>query len=332
MDSGPARRLLPLFGLVPAPETPALPPLPGSPERCVERFACADAEGRAWLLERLAPAQAPRREQIARLLCALCAADPELARLVPAYRPLADGNFVLRIATGPDAGCWQLSPLIAHVPLPRPGYLDQSWRGEAVAGLLLRLQAAGGSLPAPLTPQAPSADLPAYAHELFASIATHRPGLLPRLTPLRAHVDTLPELLAAQPVALVHGDLHPLNILWGAGPQEPVLSAPPIRALIDWEFAGRGPALYDAANCIGCAAFEGPSALSGGFVRGLVRGLALSPGQSHLLAATVPATRLGWLSEWLRKGDAEMLEMELDYLDILLELGPDRLSGIWLNC
>lgn len=233
---------------------------------------------------------------------------------------------MLRVHTGPDAGCWQLSPLVAHVPLPRPGYLDQRWRGEAVARLLLRLQAAASALPAHLIPQAPSADLPAYAHELFTSIATHRPELLPRLAPLRASLHALPELLAAQPFSLVHGDLHPLNILWGAGPQDAM------RALIDWEFAGRGPALYDAANCVGCAAFEDPSGLSRGFVMGLVRGLALPPGQLRLLAAMLPATRLGWLSEWLRKGDGEMLEMELDYLEILLALGPDKLASLWMDC
>lgn len=235
---------------------------------------------------------------------------------------------MLRLEGGPDAGFWQLSPLVGHVPLPRPGYLDHAWRGEAVARLLRRLQrsqAAGSALPAPL---APCADLPAHGHELFASIAAHRPDILPRLAPLRACLDALPGLLAAQPSTLVHGDLHPLNILWGAGPQD---SGQPIRALIDWEFAGTGPALYDAANCLGCAAFEDPSGLSRGFVMGLVKGLHLSPDQTRLLAATLPATRLGWLSEWLRKGDAEMLEMELDYLDILLELGPDKLASIWLK-
>lgn len=327
-QASPAPRLLPLFGLAPALRPTVLPAPPGSPERCLKRFACADSQGRAWLLERLAPAQAPRREEIARLLSGLRAADPELARLIPAYRTLAEGNFVLQLDGGPDAGCWQLSPLVAHAPLPRPGYLDQAWRGEAVARLLARLQTAGNSLPALLTPQAPCADLPAYGQALFTSIAAHRADLLPRLAPLRTFLDTLPELLSAQHVALVHGDLHPLNILWGAGPPEP---GQPIHALIDWEFAGRGPALYDAANCVGCAAFEGPSGLSGGFVTGLVRGLQLSPDQTRLLAAMLPATRLGWLSEWLRKGDAEMLEMELDYLEILLDLGPDRLAGIWLS-
>lgn len=322
-QASPAPRLLPLFGLAPAPKPPSLPEPPGSPERCIQRFACADATGRTWLLERLAPAQAPRREGLARLLCALCAADPELARLIPAYRPLADGQFVLHVAGGPDAGFWQLSPLVAHLPLPRPGYLDQTWRGQDVARLLLRLQAAGSAL---ATPPAPGADLAAYGQALFASMAAHRPDLLARLAPLRALLDTLPALLAAQPTSLVHGDLHPLNILWGPGPQDS------IRALIDWEFAGTGPALYDAANCLGCAAFEGPSALSGGFVTGLVRGLNLPPEQTRLLAAMLPATRLGWLSEWLRKGDAEMLDMELDYLEILLNLGPDRLAGIWLSC
>jgi hypothetical protein len=31
----------------------------------------------------------------------------------------------------------------------------------------------------------------------------------------------------------------------------------------------------------------------------------------------VAASRFGWLSEWLRRGDREMLGLELDYLDLL---------------
>lgn len=324
-------RLLPSFGLTPCPSPRPLPAPPGSPERCLERFAMADVQGRAWLLERLGPGQAARREDIARLLSALCARDPELARAIPAYRAVPEtGNFVLCVDQPPPApspaGHWQLSPLVAHAPLPRPAYLGHAWRGAAVAAFLDRLQAAGATLTK--LPTAPGADLAVYRDGLFAAMARHRPELLPRLAPLHAALDRdggLPTLLAAQGVALVHGDLHPLNILWGCGPEEP------LRAVIDWEFAGVGPALYDAANCLGCAAFEAPSGLSGGFVMGLVRGLALSPEQTRLLAAMLPAARLGWLSEWLRKGDEEMLQMELDYLDILLDLGPEKLAEIWLR-
>lgn len=311
--------LLERFGLRPGWPAPEHA-LPGSPERCLERRALADATGGLWLLERLAPAQCARREELALLLEGL-ARDPVLAPVLPLWRRADSGGFVLRVGAdeygGGLAGHWQLSPLVVHAPLPRPGYLDQAWRGRAVAGLILGVQRAGAGL-AELCP-APQADLPAYRDGLFAAIKGHAPGLLPRLAPLRAALTELPALLAAQPKALAHGDLHPLNVLWGPD------AAEPLRALIDWEFAGGRPALYDAANCLGCAGFEHPSGLGRGFALGLVAGLfgpgGLPPALLPLLPGMVLASRLGWLSEWLRKGETDLLHMELDYLDVLLAQG-----------
>jgi len=42
----------------------------------------------------------------------------------------------------------------------------------------------------------------------------------------------------------------------------------------------------------------------------------------------VIASRFGWLSEWLRKRDHEMLEMELDYFDILVHQRR-ALADLW---
>lgn len=307
-------RLLERFGLAPGRPAPELV-LPGSPERCLERLALLDAHGRPWMLERLHPSQAPRREALAELLTSLCAASPYLSGVVPAPRRAVDGGFVPRH----DGWCWQLSPFVAGVPLPRPEYLDHTWRGEAVAEFLATLHAdmhtAAQSLPA--LPPAPEPDLGAYADGLFAAIERHAPHLAPRLSRLRAHLRNLPELLAAQPVTLAHGDLHPLNVIWGEGR---------LNAVIDWEFAGARPLLYDAANCLGCAGFEHPSGLGRGFAAGLVEGLrARGFGEFlGLLPAMVPVTRLGWLSEWLRKGEAGLTALELDYLDLLLDALPGK--------
>lgn len=323
--------LLPHFGLPPGRLAPEHP-LPGSPERCIERFAVQDAEGRAWMLERIPPEQARRREELGSLLASL-SRDPALAPLLPAYRPVArtvnrpdqgeTPRFVLRSDDAPHAGCWMLSPFVAGPELPRPSYLDDDWRGEAVGRAILALQRAGRALPALLA--APQAALASFRDELFAAVTRHKPQLLARLNPVREALTELAAVLKAVPSALAHGDLHPLNVIWGAD------AARPLRALIDWEFAGARPRLYDAANCIGCAGFEHPSGLARGFVTGLVRELRAGgmPGpELGLLPLFVLVTRLGWLSEWLRKKDAELLDMELDYLDILLD-EQENLAALW---
>ena len=321
--------LLPHFGLAPGRVAPEHA-LPGSPERSIERFAVNDDQGRTWMLERIPPEQALRREALGNLLADL-SRNPALAPLIPAYRPVAlaaDGQtaatrFVLRSDEAPHAGCWMLSPFVAGPELPRPSYLDDDWRGEAMGRAILALQRAGQALPTLLA--APQAALASFRDELFAAVARHKPQLLARLNPVREALSELAAVLKAVPSALAHGDLHPLNVIWGAD------AARPLRALIDWEFAGARPRLYDAANCIGCAGFEHPSGLVRGFVTGLVRELRAGgmPGpELGLLPLFVLVTRLGWLSEWLRTKDAELLNMELDYLDILLD-EQENLAELW---
>ncbi|MCM0756710.1 aminoglycoside phosphotransferase family protein [Desulfovibrio aminophilus] len=314
--------LIPSFGLIPGRLRRDIP-LPGSPERCRERLAVEDAEGRLWMLERLAPGQAARREEVAALLDALAARGDDLRGLIPAYRPLArGGGHILRVEDGPRAGDWQLSPCVRHAPLPRPGYLDDAWRGAAAAGFLLALEQTSRGVAVPPAPVPP---LSAYIRDLTATASARNPGLGARLEPALAALADLPEIEASLPQSLAHGDLHPLNILWGPD------GGGPIRAVIDWEFAGARPPLTDAANCLGCVGFEHPSGLGRGFALGLMRELRRGGTPEASLArlpVLVLASRFGWLSEWLRKRDREMLDMELDYLDILTS-ERDRLAALW---
>lgn len=343
--------LLPRFGLEPGRPAPEHS-LPGSPQRCIERFALADAQGRPWMLERIRPEAAPRRERLGALLRTL-AREPGLDGVIPAYLPVgragpecgpgsgADGRtgvepgsqpggerFVLRLpvedlAGEALAGCWMLSPFVSGPALPQPGYLDHAWRGAALAGCILALQRAGAALPA--LPLAPQSSLSAFRDDFFRKILVHAPDLAPRLAAVQQALDALEQAVEAMPAALAHGDLHPLNVIWGRE------GARPVHGLIDWEFAGARPRLYDAANALGCAGFEHPSGLGRGFALGLVRGLrqgGIPEPELRLLPLFALFTRLGWLSEWLRAGDAELLALELDYLDILLA-EREALAGLW---
>jgi homoserine kinase type II len=296
--------LLERFGQAPARLRPDLSP-PGSPERCIARWAAEDTAGGLWLLERIAPAQALRRERMARLLLALAQAG--LARLLP-YRPCPDGGFVLT-ARG---GCWQLSPFLPGQDLPAPDYAAREEPGLDLGSFLadLRQAAARADLPAGLEDFGQAA----YVERLVADVARRDPGLLPRVARIRDRLTPFLEAEPHLPRALSHGDLHPRNAIWRGGR---------LAAAIDWEFAGIKHELYDPAQTLGCIGIEDPASFRQGAAAELVRILRglLTPANQGLLRPAMAAARFGWLAEWLRRRDREMVALELDFLDLLLESG-----------
>ena len=147
---------------------------------------------------------------------------------------------------------------------------------------------------------------------------------MPRITPVLAFLEE--DFMSAcdrLPVAFCHGDYHPLNVIWG---EQDILS------VIDWEFSGIKPESYDLVNMVGCLGIEHPASL----VRDLVRNLIAQLKAADLYAPVswdsfvdfVVAMRFAWLSEWLRKDDREMIDLELDYMALLLN-NRDMLSREW---
>ena len=53
-----------------------------------------------------------------------------------------------------------------------------------------------------------------------------------------------------------------------------------------------------------------------------------APESWRLLPELVLANRFGWLSEWLRKQDEEMVELELDYMHLLIARA-EALRSAW---
>ncbi|MGE4505256.1 MAG: phosphotransferase family protein [Desulfovibrionaceae bacterium] len=301
--------------------------LPGSPERCVRRWAVVHGStGQAFALERLHQGQHAPREAIARNLARLD--ERGMPALLP-YLPVpgsAGASHALphELKTHvleTQGACWMLAPLFPGEPLPRPEFIEDPARGESLAELLLALrEAAGGT---ELEDARPGLDLTAYAASLFMTLKRREPGVAARLAaPLRNLAGAMDEL-EGWPRAFCHGDFHPLNVLW---------REERAAALIDWEFCGIRPALYDAANLVGCVGMENPDGLARGlvpaFLARLGRGGFLHVEDWDRLAALVPLVRLAWLSEWLRGDDREMIDLELDYIE-LLAAHRDRLAGIW---
>lgn len=281
--------------------------IPGSPERCITRSVFEDTSGRLWLLERLSPEQLSRRETIGRLVS-------DLARHgAPHTHPFNQADsagYVLRTAED----LWQCSPFISGKELPRPEYIDDAWRGRAIGDFIAGIQKAGAMLPD--IPDAGTPPLPDYITTLATTLGQREPQIHERISSVIRQCTPFFTALNTLPVAVAHGDCHPLNIIWGDSA---------ILGVIDWEFSGCKPTIYDAANCIGCVGFEHPDWLVRGLVPALVRTL---HGHDILNEMTMPwllpctcALRFAWLSEWLRRDDREMIDMELDYMDILVRHG-----------
>jgi homoserine kinase type II len=287
----------------------------GSPERTDFRIVVEDTSGRCWLLEKIPHRLKRCKLDIIHLLAHLARSGFEHA--LP-YEPARDGAYHV----AGEGGLWQLLPFLDSVPLDRPRYVFDAWRGPFIARCLvsLRRAAAGFSVPG-------SRDffsIPDYITDMAEKIARHNPELMTPVTPVLKHLEhSFFDAHSALPATLCHGDYHPLNILWRQDG---------ISALIDWEFFGLKPEAYDVANMLGCLGMEGPDSLSGGMVLSFLKELKaaafLSPASLRSLPDLTLALRFAWLSEWLRKCDSEMIGLELTYMHLLMD-NQEKIKEIW---
>ncbi len=287
----------------------------GSPERTLFRTVIEDVRGVRFVLEEIPASARYTKMRISKSLEFL--SEKGLSGITP-YRADTEGNYI----HAGDGGFWQVVPFVDGVPLDRRRYLHEGWRAEPLSRFLIGLKDKSPGLPY-FSPKE-RFSIAAYAVTLLSRIEGHAPDLVPRVSRAVAFLekrflgvhDTLP-------VRFCHGDYHPLNIIWGEDD---------IRSVIDWEFAGIKPEIYDLANMVGCLGIEHPSSLVGDLVTNLIAQLkaagtfaAISWDHFHEF---VVALRFAWLSEWLRKADREMIGLELDYLELLIK-NRDRLTRAW---
>ena len=287
----------------------------GSPERSLYRMAVEDEAGGLFVVEQIPPERRERKQVISTILNDLHADG--LREIVP-YLSTPAGRSLAWC----DGAWWQVVPFIAGTSMDRPRYLHDAAKGEALARFLVDLSRHAKRLSH--LQEMPFFSLRDYIIRLEQDIERHAPDAAPRFAPvfqflrrsfMEAH-DTLP-------AAFCHGDYHPLNVIWRGDA---------IAAVIDWEFSGAKPALYDVALLIGCVGIEQPEALDGAFCQGLLAAAGAHGLGDELswttLAPLVIATRLAWLSEWLRSRDREMISMELAYLDLLVA-SLEHLGATW---
>ena len=287
----------------------------GSPERCLSRIVMEDDRGRLFILEDISPQNLARKEEIAKTISGLsrqglAAVHPCLLNASKAY------------ITRHENRCWIVRPYIEGVPLQRPEYAYDGWRGRAMAEFLTALKekspvitAGCGANPFSIT---------AFISDLLKRMEKHNKELIFDITPVVRFLEmdfcTIHDRL---PVGFCHGDYHPLNIIWS---EDAILS------VIDWEFSGFKPEIYDMALLIGCIGMEDPAALTGPFIQELLRGLLNVYSQSSLqyLLEFVIAVRFAWLSEWLRNADRDMITLEIDYMTLLIQKRPS-LNDAWFR-
>jgi homoserine kinase type II len=280
--------------------------LAGSPERTEYRAVVEDDEGGLWVLEKISPATLELKQNIIRTLALL---HDRGLRAVHPYRTSRENESIVRV--GGDH--WQLVPYVGGTSLPRPDYVQERWRGKACAGFLLDLRDKAREVP--FFDRERPFSIMVFIRELSDKLARHAPDLFQLLRPV---VEILEQEFApvhdAMPVAFCHGDIHPINVIW---------SQDRIRSVIDWEFLGYKPEIYDTANLIGCVGMEDPAALVDGFVLETIALLreadVFSPAGWESLVEFTAAIRFAWLSDWLRRGDREMIELETSYIQLLME-------------
>ena len=289
--------------------------LQGSPERALFRTAFEDEAGGLFIVEQIAPDCRERKQLISRILDDLHADG--LKQVVP-YLKTPEGQSLVFC----DEAWWQVSPFIAGTPLDRPRYISDTAKGEALARFLCALSRHAKRLSS--VRGMPLFSLKDYIIKLDQDIGQHAPDAAPRFAPvfdflrrsfMKAH-DTLP-------VAFCHGDYHPLNVIW---------KGDAIASVIDWEFCGIKPEIYDAANLIGCIGMEHPSGLTDNLAAafiGVMREASVISAESwRLFPEFVIALRCAWLAEWLRGKDREMIDLEETYMNLLIE-NLERLKESW---
>ncbi|HRY36882.1 MAG TPA: phosphotransferase [Candidatus Magasanikbacteria bacterium] len=287
----------------------------GSPERSNWRVAITSKTGQIYILEKINPSIAPRKEEIAQNILFLQQKNASLPLVV--YLKNKDGSFVSEI----ENEYWILSPFIVGIPLDRISYLEDGWRGEIMADFILNFKNTADKI---FIEPKNIFSLPEYVEKIYADMEKFNPNEKKDLEPVIKHLQkNFFQIYDQIPVAFCHGDYHPINIIWGENR---------INGVIDWEFCGFKPEMYDAANMVGCLGMEHPDTLNKkivlNFLQKFKQAKFFSPLSWQYFIDTIIALRFAWLAEWLRKKDIEMTELEIVYILSLLE-NKETLKKNW---
>jgi len=287
----------------------------GSPERALSRAVIEDTGGSLFLIEKFSKNKFQTRHNVAKAIKYLNDKGLKQALL---YQKSSAGEFLPFFKNF----CFQLSPFLDSTGIKRPDYLSSSKMGKNFAIFLVNLSNTSVNMGAKIFFKPFS--IKRYIYKLFREMESNDPDVYKKYLPFLEFLEK--EFMGIHdrlPISFCHGDLHPLNVIWYHDE---------IKAVIDWEFTGFKPDIYDAANLVGCAGIEDPEGLGMPMVMTFIETLkkegSISQKGWDMFPEYVLALRFAWLSEWLRKKDIQMLELEGCYLDILMD-NIDVLRKIW---
>ncbi|MGM0568321.1 MAG: phosphotransferase, partial [Elusimicrobiota bacterium] len=204
---------------------------------------------------------------------------------------------------------WQLSEYVYGRPAMQPDYLMDSKKGKSLADFLIQLKK--------LNLKAESSfSIKDYIYNITGAIKNHDYKYYHDFLRIQNYLESGFFMNYKKiPRAFCHGDFHPLNVIW---------KKDEIQAVIDFEFFSDTLEMYDAANLVGCAGIENPAFLTkGGLVKEFMETIKKADIYSQIsyynFVDLIIASRFGWISEWFRKRDREMLSLETDYFNFLVE-------------
>ena len=278
----------------------------GSPERTLSRVVLQDKDGTLFLLEKFSKNKFQVRQNVAKaieylnnngLKHALLCQKSNYGEFLPFFKE----------------SCFQLSLFLDSTGIKRPDYLSSSKMGKSFALFLMDLSRASANIESKVSFE--SFSIKKYIYKLFSEMKIYDNSVYEKYLPFLTFLEKeFMEVHDKLPACFCHGDLHPLNVLWNHDQ---------IKAVIDWEFTGMKPDIYDAANLVGCAGIENPNGLGMPMVITFLKEIRSKNLFSEMGWRFFPeyilALRFAWLSEWLRKKDKQMLEMEEAYMGILVD-------------
>ncbi len=279
----------------------------GSPERSLSRIVVEDREHRLYLLEEISSRALPEKKRIALNLEKI--KGKGVARVYP-YLCNRRGEYHSEYR----GLYFQISPYLTGTPLKRPEYVYDGFRGKVLADFLVEFYEKTRDADMVQDP-GDSFSIVSYVEDIKGNIQTHNPEIMDRVRPVNDFLDRgFKENHDGIPRSFCHGDYHVLNVIWGESD---------LVGVIDWEFSGYRPEIYDMANMLGCIGIEDPRALKGPLVGNFLKTMTEWGGISETglqyLTEFVVALRFAWLSEWLRHKDRAMIDLELVYMNLLVE-------------
>ena len=287
----------------------------GSSERTITRMAVEDYHNKFYVLEKISPRSYPKKEKIIGYLESLSKKGQDK---VPKYHKSFEGKYVVYF----NGEYWMIRDYVNGQELPRPQFVYDYWRGNVLAHYLVDLRNASEEI----KPDEDKFSLVDFIKRHIEHLQRNSFKMEDKLNRSYKYLEgNFFKIYDQIPETFCHGDFHPLNVIWGKND---------IVSVIDWEFCGYLPECYDVANLIGCVGMENPKALLSELVLEFVDCLRsqdfLSDDDWEYVVDFILALRFAWLNEWIRKKDHVMVNLELTYMNVLID-NKSMILNDWLK-